>query len=77
MFRKFGLGKFSDLLVKVSKDPAMIFWLDNCENHKNAINENYGRELLELFSMGVGMDGTRTIPKMTSKNVLALSPVGR
>ena len=57
MFRKFGLGKFSDLLVEVSKDPAMIFWLDNCENHKNAINENYGRELLELFSMGVGMDG--------------------
>ena len=32
----------------------MIFWLDNNENHKNEINENYGRELLELFSMGVG-----------------------
>jgi len=56
MFRKFGLGKFSDLLIELSKDPAMIYWLDNCENHKDAINENYGRELLELFSMGVGMD---------------------
>ena len=32
----------------------MIFWLDNNENHKNAVNENWGRELLELFSMGVG-----------------------
>ena len=32
----------------------MIFWLDNCENHNGAPNENYGRELLELFSMGVG-----------------------
>ena len=57
MFRNFGLGKFSGLLIELSKDPAMIFWLDNCENHKDAINENYGRELLELFSMGVGMDG--------------------
>jgi uncharacterized protein (DUF1800 family) len=35
----------------------MIFHLDNCMSHKGAINENYGRELLELFSMGVGMDG--------------------
>ena len=32
----------------------MIHWLDNHDNHKGAINENYGRELLELFSMGVG-----------------------
>ena len=32
----------------------MIIWLDNCESHKGAINENYGRELLELFSMGTG-----------------------
>ena len=42
------------MLLQLSKDPAMIFWLDNNENHKNEINENYGRELLELFSMGVG-----------------------
>jgi uncharacterized protein (DUF1800 family) len=32
----------------------MIFWLDNKDNHRHAVNENYGRELLELFSMGVG-----------------------
>lgn len=35
----------------------MVYFLDNCLSHKGAINENYGRELLELFSMGVGMDG--------------------
>ena len=54
MFRTYGLGSFRDLLVELSKDPAMIIWLDNNENHKGAINENYGRELLELFSMGIG-----------------------
>ena len=54
MFRNFGMGNLRDLLVELSKDPAMIIWLDNNENHKGAINENYGRELLELFSMGVG-----------------------
>lgn len=54
MFRRSGLGSFQDLLVELSKDPAMIVWLDNNENHGSAINENYGRELLELFSMGIG-----------------------
>ena len=54
MFRRFGLGKFDDLLVELSKDPAMIIWLDNQDNHKDAINENFGREILELFSMGIG-----------------------
>jgi uncharacterized protein (DUF1800 family) len=54
MFRRHGLGSFRTLLVEVSKDPAMIFWLDNKDSHKQAVNENYGRELLELFSMGVG-----------------------
>ncbi len=54
MFRRFGLGSFRDLLVELSRDPAMIIWLDNNDNHKGAINENYGRELLELFSMGIG-----------------------
>ena len=54
MFRRHGLGSFRTLLVKVSKDPAMLYWLDNKDSHKGAVNENYGRELLELFSMGVG-----------------------
>jgi len=54
MFRRSGLGSYEDLLGDLSQDPAMIIWLDNNENHGSAINENYGRELLELFSMGIG-----------------------
>ncbi|MCI0901338.1 MAG: DUF1800 domain-containing protein, partial [Chloroflexi bacterium] len=54
MFRRSGLGSFEELLVELSKDPAMIVWLDNNENHGSSINENFGRELLELFSMGIG-----------------------
>jgi uncharacterized protein (DUF1800 family) len=54
MFRRQGLGSFRDLLEEISRDPAMIFWLDNKDNHKDAVNENFGREILELFTMGVG-----------------------
>ena len=54
MFRDLGMGGYKELLVQLAKDPAMIFWLDNNLNHKDAPNENWGRELLELFSMGVG-----------------------
>ena len=56
MFREKGMGRFPELLLALSIDPAMVFYLDNCMSHKDAINENFGRELLELFSMGVGMD---------------------
>ncbi|MCE2456318.1 MAG: DUF1800 domain-containing protein [Dehalococcoidia bacterium] len=54
MFKRTGFGSFRDILIELSKDPAMIIWLDNNDNHDGAINENYGRELLELFSMGIG-----------------------
>ena len=54
MFRRNGLGRFDELLLEISRDPAMLVWLDNNDNHGKAINENYGRELLELFSMGIG-----------------------
>ncbi len=53
-FRRNALSDLRTVLVGVSTDPAMIYWLDNQENLKRAPNENYGRELLELFSMGVG-----------------------
>ena len=53
LFRKHGMGSYRRLLGEIAKDPAMIFWLDNQDNHKRAPNENWGRELLELFSMGV------------------------
>ena len=54
MFRDHGMGNFRDLLLQIARSPAMIFWLDNNENYKRAPNENWGRELLELFSLGVG-----------------------
>ena len=55
-FRDLGMGNFKDMLMMLSTDPAMLYYLDNIESHKTAVNENYGRELLELFSIGVGMD---------------------
>ena len=54
MFRDHGTGNYRDLLIMLAQSPAMIYWLDNHENHKRSPNENWGRELLELFSMGVG-----------------------
>ena len=54
MFRQYGMGNYRELLLHLAKSPAMIYWLDNCDNHVYAVNENWGRELLELFSMGVG-----------------------
>jgi uncharacterized protein (DUF1800 family) len=56
MFRQHGMGNFQELLMRLSTSPAMMYYLDNTESHKVAVNENYGRELIELFSMGVGKD---------------------
>ncbi len=66
MFRENGLENLRTILTDVSKDPAMICWLDNCENLATASNENYGRELLELFSMGIG-GYTETDVKMAAR----------
>ena len=67
-FRSYGFGKFSRLLFDLATDPAMLFYLDNQLSHKEAVNENWGRELLELFSMGLGMDGS---PNYTEEDVQA------
>jgi len=56
-FRNGGLGNFQDLLLSVSKDPAMILYLDNQQNKKGKPNENYAREVMELFTMGIGNYG--------------------
>lgn len=59
VFRRHGLGSFRDLLIAVTRDPAMLLWLDNYLNGspqqgQPKINENYARELLELYTLGVG-----------------------
>ena len=54
MLRANANGSFEDLLLGILRDPAMLVYLDNGENVKDHPNENFGRELLELFSLGVG-----------------------
>jgi len=48
------LGNFAELLQAVSRDPAMMVWLDTVQSKKGQPNENYARELMELFSLGIG-----------------------
>jgi uncharacterized protein (DUF1800 family) len=54
LFRKMALANFDDLLKAVSKDPAMMVYLDTENNRKGKPNENYARELMELFTTGIG-----------------------
>lgn len=54
LLRTQGLGSFGDLLIAISKNPAMLNHLDNVNNVKGKPNENYARELMELFSLGIG-----------------------
>src|SRR5579864_334560 len=54
MLRDNALGNFRDILVNIAKDTAMLVWLDGRTNTKAKPQENFGREVMELFSMGVG-----------------------
>jgi Protein of unknown function (DUF1800) len=54
LLRTNALGNFRTLLVSISKDPAMLVWLDNRYNNKQHPNENYAREVMELFALGLG-----------------------
>ena len=54
LFRRRATGNFRELLIGVAKDPAMLVFLDAGKNIKGAPNENFGREVMELFTMGVG-----------------------
>jgi uncharacterized protein (DUF1800 family) len=54
LFRQYALGNFRDMLVEVAKDPAMLVWLDGQTNTAARPQENFGREIMELFTLGVG-----------------------
>ena len=54
LFRSHALGKYDDLLQSVAQDPAMLIYLDTVDSTKEHPNENFARELMELYSMGVG-----------------------
>jgi uncharacterized protein (DUF1800 family) len=57
LFRAHALGSFATLLEEVTKDPAMLLWLSGTDNTKDSPNENYGRELMELFTIGADRGG--------------------
>jgi hypothetical protein len=61
LLRAHALGKFGPLLQGISRDPAMLLWLDSNTNVKGKPNENFARELMELFSLGVGNYSERDI----------------
>lgn len=54
ILRTHALGSFAELLRTASKDPAMLIWLDSTTNHKSHPNENFAREVMELFALGIG-----------------------
>ncbi|MBK8266874.1 MAG: DUF1800 domain-containing protein [Planctomycetes bacterium] len=54
LLRRHASGNFRDLLLYITEDPAMVLYLNTQQNRKNSPNENYARELLELFTMGTG-----------------------
>ncbi|GAB3940437.1 DUF1800 domain-containing protein [Spirosoma harenae] len=54
LFRKYAFGDFRQFTKDVTIDPAMLIYLDGRGSNKNAPNENYGRELMELFTLGIG-----------------------
>src|SRR5208282_6036999 len=54
LMRRHALGNFRALLQEMSQDPAMMVWLDTSVSKKGMPNENYARELMELFSLGIG-----------------------
>ena len=83
MFRRHALDRFDQILLALSRDPAMILWLDNKDSTSENVNENYGRELLELFSMGIGnyteddvKASARAFTGWTVKNVYPAQPFG-
>jgi uncharacterized protein (DUF1800 family) len=54
LFRDYALPNFGDLLFEVARDPAMLYWLDGRLNTKARPQENFAREVMELFTIGVG-----------------------
>lgn len=54
LFRRLATGNWLQLLVEVAKDPAMLIWLDQAQSRKQHPNENFAREVMELFALGEG-----------------------
>ena len=65
--REHALGRFEDLLINASLHPAMLLYLNNCDSKAGAPNENQGRELLELHTVGIGSGYTEQMVKDSAK----------
>jgi hypothetical protein len=72
LLRQYALGNFKGLVHQIARDPAMIYWLDNDSNVKGHPNENWARELMELFTMGIG-NYTETDIQEAARTVITLS----
>ncbi|MGH7287425.1 MAG: DUF1800 domain-containing protein [Myxococcota bacterium] len=71
MFRSYGLGGFRELLHRVTRDRAMLQYLDGVRSRRGEVNENYARELMELFTLGpLDEDGQ---PNYEQPDVVALA----
>ena len=83
MLQTHAFGQYGDLLKSLTISPAMGFYLDNSQNTKSQLNENYGRELMQLFSVGLvqlNMDGTpkrdasgKVLETYTQKDVIEIT----
>jgi uncharacterized protein (DUF1800 family) len=63
-FRRWGMGDFAELARAMVRDPALIVWLDGQRNTRQAPNENLARELMELFTLGIGAYGEADIKEV-------------
>ena len=72
MLRDNALGNFRDILVNIAQDTAMLYWLDGYLNTRTRPQENFGREIMELFTMGVGEIGK---PNYSEADVYAAARV--
>jgi uncharacterized protein (DUF1800 family) len=64
LLRRHALGKFADLVAGIARDPAMLIYLDSATNRKIHPNENFAREVMELFCLGVGHYSERDIQEL-------------
>ena len=70
LLKQYAVGSFADLADAMYYDPVMAFWLDNKDNHVGRPNQNYARELLELFTLGA-IDPVSGIPNYDEEGIVA------
>jgi hypothetical protein len=69
LMRRHAQGNFRQLLLDISEDPAMMVWLDTTDSRRGQPNENYARELMELFSLGIYNYTDRSRPNYTEQDI--------